>query len=68
MILKLKALPVLKGVRGQKGINLDTFAETISQLSDLLQAAPEITELDINPLLATDRYITAVDVRIRIEK
>jgi acetyltransferase len=68
MILKLKALPVLKGIRGQKGINLDTFAETISQLSDLLLAAPEITELDINPLLATDRYITAVDVRIRIEK
>jgi len=68
MILKLKALPILKGIRGQKGIDLDKFAEVINRLSDLLEAAPEISELDINPLLATEDQITAVDVRIRIEK
>ncbi len=68
MIEKLKAYPILKGVRGQKGINIKAFAETIAKLSTLLQISPEIAELDINPLLATEENIVAVDVRIRIEK
>ena len=29
---------------------------------------PEIAELDLNPLMATEKYLTAVDVRIRLEK
>ena len=68
MIKKLNAFPILKGIRGQKGINLEAFAEAISNLSGLLQIVPEIVELDINPLLASDKQIIAVDVRIRIEK
>ncbi len=68
MISDLKAFPILKGIRGQKGINLDLYAEIIKKISDLLVIAPEIAELDINPLLATDQDIIAVDVRIRIEK
>lgn len=68
MVAELKSLPILKGVRGQEGIDLDLFANTIVKISNLLQIAPEITELDINPLLADGDYITAVDVRIRIEK
>ncbi len=68
MIMKLKGLPLLKGIRGQHGIDLKDFAEIINRLSDLLQIAPEISELDINPLLGTEDFITAVDVRIRIDK
>ncbi|MCD6543152.1 MAG: acetate--CoA ligase family protein [Flavobacteriaceae bacterium] len=68
MIDDLKAYPILKGVRGQEGINLDAFANIIVNISNLLQIAPEIVELDINPLLAYKNKITAVDVRIRIEK
>ncbi|MEN8124152.1 MAG: acetate--CoA ligase family protein [Bacteroidota bacterium] len=68
MIENLKAYPILKGIRGQKGIDLEAFAKTIVKLSGLLQISPEIAELDINPLMATDSKITAVDVRIRIEK
>ncbi len=68
MIEKLKGYPILKGVRGQKGINIEAFAETIAKLSTLLQISPEIAELDINPLLATEKGIVAVDVRIKIEK
>ncbi len=68
MLSDLKSFLILKGVRGQKGINLDAFAEVIVHISNLLQIAPEITELDINPLLAYENEITAVDVRIAIEK
>ncbi|NJY63880.1 CoA-binding protein [Salinimicrobium sp. CDJ15-81-2] len=68
MILDLKAAPILKGIRGQAGINLELFAETIVKISNLLVAVPEIAELDINPLMATENHLIAVDVRIRIER
>jgi len=68
MIENLKAYPILKGVRGQDGINLEKFANLICKISDLLVSTPEIAELDINPLMATVDDIVAVDVRIRIEK
>jgi acyl-CoA synthetase (NDP forming) len=68
MIRGLKAYPVLKGVRGQKGINIKKYAEIIIKISELLCMAPEISELDLNPLLAFEKEIIAVDVRILIEK
>jgi len=68
MITNLKSYPVLKGIRGQNGINTEEYAEIINKISTLLQIAPEIAELDINPLLATADKIIGVDVRIRIEK
>ncbi|WP_373735028.1 acetate--CoA ligase family protein, partial [Bacteroides heparinolyticus] len=37
-------------------------------LSTLLRFATEIKEMDINPLLATDKQVVAVDARIRVEK
>jgi len=66
MIKRLKIFPILKGVRGQQGINLDQFSFILLQLSELVQAIPEINEMDLNPLLATGDKIVAVDARIRI--
>ncbi|HEY9185245.1 MAG TPA: acetate--CoA ligase family protein [Salegentibacter sp.] len=68
MISDLKAYPILKGVRGQNGINIQLFADIIVKISKLLGAIPEIAELDLNPLMATENDVTAVDVRIRLEK
>lgn len=68
MIRSLRGYQVFKGARGQKGIDEHQFARIIVQLSTLLRFATDIKELDINPLLATDRGIIAVDARIRIEK
>lgn len=68
MIHSLRAYPIIKGTRGQKGIHEDKFAEIIVRLSTLLRFATEIKEMDINPLLATEKWVIAVDARIRIEK
>lgn len=68
MIHSLRAYKIIQGTRGQKGVNEDKFAEVIVRLSTLLRFATEIKEMDINPLLATETDITAVDARIRIEK
>ena len=64
----LKGYKVLEGVRGQAGVNLDLYADQVVRVSALVQAAPEIAEMDLNPLLGNPRYVTAVDARIRIEK
>lgn len=68
MIHSLRGYKILKGTRGQKGINEQKFAEIIVRLSTLLRFATEIKEMDINPLLANESDIVAVDARIRIER
>ncbi|MDO4164738.1 MAG: acetate--CoA ligase family protein [Bacteroides sp.] len=68
MIRSLRAYKIIKGTRGQKGVNEDKFAEIIVRLSTLLRFATEIKEMDINPLMATEKHVIAVDARIRIEK
>lgn len=68
MIQRLKGYQLIEGIRGQEGIDQHLFAQIIVQLSELLTLAPEIKELDINPLLGKGKVITAVDARIRIEK
>jgi len=64
----LRGYKILKGVRKQEPVNEELFADTISRVSALVEIAPEIAEMDLNPLLGTSKSITAVDARIRIEK
>ncbi|MCK5847317.1 MAG: acetate--CoA ligase family protein [Bacteroidales bacterium] len=68
MIRGLKSYKIIEGVRGQEGINEEAFADAIYRLSALLYYAPEIMEMDLNPLLGTAEKVVAVDARIRIEK
>ena len=68
MLKELNGYKILEGVRGQKGVNIDIYADYISRISALVQAAPEIAEMDLNPLLGNPEYVVAVDARIRIEK
>ena len=68
MIHSLRGYKIIKGTRGQKGINENKYAEIIVRLSTLLRFATEIKEMDINPLIADEKEVVAVDARIRIEK
>ncbi|HZK96449.1 MAG TPA: acetate--CoA ligase family protein [Prolixibacteraceae bacterium] len=68
MIRNLRAYPIIKGYRGNPGVNRTKFAEIIVRLSSMLRFATEIKEMDINPLLGSGNKIVAVDARITIEK
>lgn len=68
MIKRLKSYKILQGVRGQEPVNEQLFAEMVSRVSALVEAAPEIFEMDLNPLLGRKDRVVAVDARIRIEK
>lgn len=67
-IKKLRSYKIIEGVRGMEGVNEDIFSEIIFKLGALVMVAPEIAELDLNPLLGTKKQVIAVDARIRIEK
>jgi acetyltransferase len=68
MIKSLKSYKIIQGTRGQEGVDEQSFAEIVARLSALCEAAPEIRELDLNPLLGSADRVVAVDARIRIEK
>ena len=68
MIHSLRGYKIIRGTRGQKGINEQKYAEIIVRLSTLLRFATEIKEIDINPLLADEQDVVAVDARILIER
>ena len=65
-IKKLKSYKIIQGVRGMDPVDEDKFAEIITRLSLLVEIAPEIEEMDLNPLLGTKDSVVAVDARIRI--
>lgn len=70
MLGELKSFPILKGARGQKGIDIETLTTMIGRLSQLAEDFPEISELDINPLLAFSKAenFHVLDARISLEK
>ncbi|HOQ48638.1 MAG TPA: acetate--CoA ligase family protein [Candidatus Kapabacteria bacterium] len=68
MIRSLRSYKLIQGVRGKEGVNEQIFADYIQRVSALLQVAPEISEMDINPLLGSQKALIAVDARIKIEK
>jgi acetyltransferase len=57
---------LLQGYRGTPGANLEAAALTLVEISQLICDIPEISELDINPLLADGDGVIALDARIRI--
>ena len=66
MIRQLKSYKIIQGVRGHPGVNEERFAEIMVRLSALLEVAPEIMELDFNPLLGFGNNVVVVDARIRV--
>ena len=68
MIRSLKCYKLIKGFRGQEGIDENAFAEIIVRLSMLLRFATEIKEVDLNPLIGNKNKIIAVDARIFVSK
>ena len=66
MVQSLRGYKLIQGARGREGVDENQFVEIIQRLSALVEAAPEITEMDINPLIGTRKNIVAVDARVRV--
>jgi acetyltransferase len=58
---------LLQGYRDRPPADLRAIAETLVRFSYLATRHPEIREIDINPLLADDKGVIALDARVRVE-
>jgi acetyltransferase len=70
MLMNTKTYQLLKGVRGQEGVDIEVIAEGLQRLSQLVTEFPQIQEMDINPYVVGLPGTTpiAVDARISVEK
>ena len=66
MLASLKTAALLDGVRGEKGIDREGVINLIQRVSQLLNDLPMIQEMDMNPIMAFENGVYAVDGRIRI--
>ncbi|MFA5644218.1 MAG: acetate--CoA ligase family protein [Patescibacteria group bacterium] len=64
MIKKLRCYPILVGARGKKGINIKKLIDIILNFSKKIKDQPNIFEVDVNPLIAKEDQIMALDVRV----
>jgi acetyltransferase len=66
MISSLKTAALLKGVRGEAGIDQLGVIDVILRLSQLVTDFPRIQEMDLNPVMAFSDRVVAVDARIAL--
>ncbi|MDI9570120.1 MAG: acetate--CoA ligase family protein [Pseudomonadota bacterium] len=66
MVAELKAYPLLRGFRGRETADIPALEETVCRVSALLAAEPEITELDLNPVIVhpAGKGVSLVDARV----
>ncbi len=70
MLINTRTYKMLKGVRGEEGVDIETIAEGLQRLSQLVTEFPQIQEVDINPYVAgpAGTIPIAVDARISVEE
>ncbi|MEK6583714.1 MAG: acetate--CoA ligase family protein, partial [Nitrospirota bacterium] len=64
MIESIRGYDILKGIRGTKGADIETIADTIVKVSEVITLFPEIEEIEFNPAVAYPGGIVVVDVKI----
>jgi acyl-CoA synthetase (NDP forming) len=68
MVSSIRAFALLKGYRGNPGGDISSLVEMIVRLSDLLVAHPEITELDLNPVIVYPMGVAIADARMVLNR
>ena len=68
MIHSIKGFPILKGVRGRKGADIESLIDILLRISQLATDFPQIQEMDLNPVFSygEGNGSKVVDVRIRL--
>jgi acetyltransferase len=64
MLEEIRAREILNGVRGAPPVDKDALVDLMLNISSLCMAFPEISELDLNPVLAYPSGLSVLDARI----
>jgi acetyltransferase len=63
MLDELKMAPLLRGVRGEAPVDFCALADTVTRFGQLVLDCPDLTEAELNPLVASSDGVVAVDAR-----
>ena len=66
MITETKAYTILKGFRGAEADDIPAICEAIARVAQLCRDFPQISELDINPVFAYPKGLSALDIKIKL--
>jgi len=67
MVRSLKTFPLLDGYRGAARADVGALENVLLRVSALVEAHPEVVEMDLNPLIVHPHGVVAVDARIRLQ-
>jgi acyl-CoA synthetase (NDP forming) len=63
---ELRAAPLLTGYRGAPAIDTNALEQLILKVAELAKDFPEVSELDLNPIVAVGSGVAALDVKIKL--
>jgi acetyltransferase len=66
MLSETKAYTLLKGYRGESPRDIEAVMDVVKRAARLVTDFPEITEMDINPVFAYEKGLSALDIKITI--
>ena len=61
----LRTSPLLFGYRGSPPLDVPALEDLILRVAQLAQDVPEITEMDLNPVIVHEHGVVAVDAKVR---
>jgi acetyl coenzyme A synthetase (ADP forming)-like protein len=67
MIDELRGARLLRGYRGSPPADEHALRDVLLRVSELVRVAPEIQELDLNPVIVLSAGACVVDVRVRVD-
>jgi len=67
MVRSLQTFPLLEGYRGAPKADVAALEDLLLRISALVEAHPEISELDCNPVKVLPEGAVVVDARVRVE-
>jgi acetyltransferase len=67
-IARTRVHRLMQGYRNQAPVNIDAVADVLIRLAQLVADHSAVAELDINPLLADERGVLALDARLRVRE
>jgi acyl-CoA synthetase (NDP forming) len=67
MVRSLATFPLLDGYRGAPKADVAALEALILRIGALVEAHPEIAEMDLNPVMVLERGAVVIDARMRLE-
>jgi acyl-CoA synthetase (NDP forming) len=64
---QLHAAPLLTGYRGTPAMDTDALEQLLLRVAKLAEDFPEVSELDLNPVVAASSGVAALDVKLRVQ-